>query len=141
MIKLTSVYTRLSMEKVQELCGFSDVKTAKNILITMITEGILSATIDADNVVTFIEDTKQSSQTDADMLNKMQNKIQNLLELWNSLDKAQLEIKKNPNYIRKTINFGNQGQGGSGSGPGMEQDLQQQMLLEQMMSGAGFFTG
>ena len=53
--KLTSVYTKLSMATVQELCRFDSVDEAKKIVLDMIRDGDLSASIDAEGVVTFYD--------------------------------------------------------------------------------------
>jgi len=100
--KLTSVYTRLSIEKVKELCGFESIPQAKKILVSMIRNGELSATMDAQGVVQFEE---QLTQSNAEMLGEVHHKIQSLLHLWNALDKSQLETKQTSTYIKKKIEF------------------------------------
>ncbi|ETO08475.1 proteasome component region PCI domain-containing protein [Reticulomyxa filosa] len=126
--KLTSVYTRLSIEKVKDLCAFESVPHAKKILVSMIRSGELAATMDSQGVVTFEE---QFTTSDAEMLSQLHKRIHSLLRLWNSLDKNQLEVKKTPNYIRKKLNLG-------GAGPMMGDDLANQALLEHMVRSGGF---
>jgi len=130
--KLTSVYTKLSMQKVQALCRFKDEAEAKRIVLDMIRDGDLSASIDAEGVVTFYDGT--ITESDEQMLKRMQSGIEKTLNLWNGLDGQQLKVKTSKEYISKSLNLGG-GMGGD----------QQQLLLESQMGGmmggigGGFF--
>ncbi len=128
--KLTSVYTRLAMEKVAELCSFESPAQAKEVLISMIRNNELSATLDSNGVVKFEETVTES---DAKMLASIHQRMKSVLELWTGLDDSQLDIKKTPGYIKKALNLG----------PAAGNDeLAQQMLMEAAFSGgAGFFRG
>jgi len=123
-IKLTSVYTRLSIDKVTELCKFKNNNESKDILIKMIQKGELSASIDHNNVVTFKE---TLSESDREMLFKIHSRINNMVQLWNGLDIKQLNMKKTEKYIKKSLNI-----------PQNDHDLQSQ-LLQSVMGGPQFF--
>merc|ERR1719510_2539551 len=120
--KLTSVYTKLSMQKVQALCRFKDEAEAKRIVLDMIRDGDLSASIDAEGVVTFYDGT--ITESDEQMLKRMQSGIEKTLSLWNGLDAQQLKMKTSKEYISKSLNLG----GGMGGGD-------QQLLMESQMGG------
>lgn len=120
--KLTSVYTKLSMATVQELCRFDSVDEAKKIVLDMIRDGDLSASIDAEGVVTFYDGT--ITESDEEMLQRMQLGIGKTLSLWEGLDRQQLKVKQSKEYISKSLNLGG----------GMDAN-QQQFLLENQMGG------
>jgi len=119
--KLTSVYTRLSIEQLTNLCKFESTQHAKKILIDMIQKGELAASIDSENVVSFDE-----SLTDSDA--NMLKKIHSVVNLWNSLDKMQLDIKKSPQYIKKIFNLNTT----------VDADMQEALLM-QSLTGGGYF--
>ena len=96
--KLTSVYTRLSIERVAQLCQFESSDKAKRVVISMIQKGELSATIDHQGVVKFEE---TISKSDSEMLKTIHTRIKTVMQLWDTLDKSQLDIKQNPDYIKK----------------------------------------
>lgn len=131
--RLTSVYTKLSIQKVQTLCRFGSEDEAKKVVLDMIRDGDLAASIDADGVVTFYDGTL--TETEDQMLKRMQLGIQKTLSLWEGLDRQQLAVKQSKEYISKSLNLG------SGMGD------QQQFLLESGMGGmmgmggGGFFGG
>jgi hypothetical protein len=128
--KLTSVYTRLSILKVAQLCGFKDEAQAQRILISMISDGDLSASLDGvEGVVKFEEG---FNETDADMLKKVHGCIDNLVHLWDNLDRAQLEIKRSPSYVKKVLNIGNE----KGEMESAFQDM-----IPHMLGGGNFFRG
>merc|ERR1719356_421957 len=102
--KLTSVYTKLSMQKVQALCRFDSEEEAKNIVLDMIRDGDLSASIDAEGVVTFYDGT--ITESDEQMFQRMTSGIEKTLSLWNGLDQQQLKVKQSTEYIKKTLNLG-----------------------------------
>merc|ERR1712156_765780 len=102
--KLTSVYTKLSMQKVQALCRFDSEEEAKSIVLDMIRDGDLAASIDAEGVVTFYDGTL--TESDEQMLKRMQSGIQKTLSLWEGLDAQQLKLKQSKEYISKSLNLG-----------------------------------
>jgi len=129
--KLTSVYTKLSMEKVQSLCRFDSESETKKIVLDMIRDGDLAASIDAEGVVTFYDGT--ITESDHEMLQRMQQGIEKTLSLWNGLDREQLKVRQSKEFISKTLNLGG----------GM--DATQQFMMENQMGGGmmggGFFGG
>lgn len=128
--KLTSVYTKLSMQKVQALCRFDSEEEAKSIVLDMIRDGDLAASIDAEGVVTFYDGT--ITESDEQMLKRMQSGIEKTLSLWNGLDQQQLKVKQSAEYIKKTLNLG----GGMGA--------EQQLLMDSQFAGGvmgGMFGG
>lgn len=126
--KLTSVYTRLSIAKVAQLCQFESVDKAKSVLISMIKNGELAAKIDSQGVVKFEQ---EINQNDLQMLKTIHSRIKNTVNLWNNLDTAQLEIKKSPQYIKKNLDI-----------PGVnEQPMMQEAVIQSMMGMGGGFQG
>lgn len=123
--KLTSVYTRLSSEKVASLCKFESADVAKRVVISMIRNRELSATLDAEGVITFKESV---TETDRNMLLQIQNRIEHTLQLWNGLDRAQLKIKQSEQWIAKTLAL-----------PTVNESDMQQMQLLNTLSGGVFF--
>merc|ERR1711972_441432 len=99
------------------LCRFDSEEEAKSIVLDMIRDGDLSASIDAEGVVTFYDGT--ITESDEQMLKRMQSGIEKTLNLWNGLDGQQLKVKTSKEYISKSLNLGG-GMGGD----------QQQLLLE-----------
>jgi len=87
----------------------------------MIQKGELAASIDSENVVSFDE-----SLTDSDA--NMLKKIHSVVNLWNSLDKMQLDIKKSPQYIKKIFNLNTT----------VDADMQEALLM-QSLTGGGYF--
>merc|ERR1712013_215548 len=77
--KLTSVYTKLSVQKICTLCKFGSAEEAKRVVIAMISNGDLSASLDEEGVVTFYDGTM--TQSDKEMLAKMQQGIEKSLNL------------------------------------------------------------
>ena len=129
--KLTSVYTKLSVKRVQSLCRFGSEQEAKNIVISMIQNGDLSASLDADGVVTFYDGT--ITESDKDTLQRIQNGIEKTLNLWNGLDRQMLDVKQSKAYVEKSLNL---------PSTNMDADLQQQLLYSSAMGGMGnFFRG
>lgn len=109
--KLTSVYTKLSMQKICTLCQFEGgVEEAKGVVIAMISNGDLSASLDENGVVTFYDGTM--TESDKEMLARMQSGIDKTLALWNGLDAQQLKVKTSKAYIEKSLNLGGGGMGG-----------------------------
>lgn len=104
--KLTSVYTRLSIEKVAQLCHFENSNDAKQTLISMIRKNELMATFDHNGVVTF---TQNPTQSDSKMLQNIYQRMKSSIELWNTLDYQQLDNKQTNSYVKKSLNIGNQG--------------------------------
>jgi len=128
--KLTSVYTKLSMEKVNALCRFDSVEDTKKVVLDMIRDGDLSASIDAEGVVTFYDGT--ITESDTEMLDRMQRGIEKTLSLWNGLDRQQLKVKQSKEFIAKSLNLGS------------SMDANQQFLMESQLSGnmmGQFFGG
>jgi len=121
--KLTSVYTRLSIDQLTNLCKFQSTQHAKKALIDMIQKGELAASIDSEGVVSFDE-----MLTDSD--SKMLKKMHSVVDLWNSLDKMQLDIKKSPQYIRKILNLNN---------PSVDNNMQEALLLQSITGGGNYF--
>mmetsp|Transcript_57286 Transcript_57286/g.95197 ORF Transcript_57286/g.95197 Transcript_57286/m.95197 type:complete len:464 (-) Transcript_57286:147-1538(-) len=129
--KLTSVYTKLSVSKVADLCKFENAAEAKDIVLAMIENGDLAASIDADGVVTFYDGS--ITQSDKEMLDQMQSGIEKTLNLWNGLDRQQLEVKQSKEFVEKSLNLPTHN---------LEADMQQQFLLQSAMGGMGhFFRG
>merc|ERR1712228_405918 len=129
--KLTSVYTKLSIKRVQSLCRFESESEAKKIVISMIQNGDLSASLDADRVVTFYDG--MITESDKDTLVRIQNGIEKTLNLWNGLDKQMLDVKQSKAYVEKSLNL---------PSANMDADLQQQLLYSSAMGGMGnFFRG
>eukprot|EP01083_Nonionella_stella_P211921 765777_1 len=126
--KLTSVYTKLSIKKVQSLCRFENEFEAKQIVISMIQNGDLSASLDADDVVTFYDGTMTHS--DSKLLIKIQGGIEKTLNLWNGLDNQQLKIKQSKEFVEKSLNL---------PSTNIDQDMQQQLLFQSAMGGMGQF--
>lgn len=126
--KLTSVYTKLSIKKVQSLCRFESESKAKNIVLKMIENGDLSASLDADNVVTFYDGTM--TESDKEMLNKIQGGIEKTLNLWNGLDREQLKVKQSKEFVEKSLNL---------PSSNLDADMQQQLLFQSAMGGMGQF--
>lgn len=129
--KLTSVYTKLSMKRVQTLCQFESEQEAKKVVLSMIQNGDLSASLDADGVVTFYDGT--ITESDKETLLRIQNGIEKTLGLWNGLDRQMLDVKQSKAYVEKSLNL---------PSANMDADMQQQMLLSSAMGGMGnFFRG
>eukprot|EP01083_Nonionella_stella_P033656 92104_1 len=126
--KLTSVYTKLSIKKVQTLCRFETEQDAKQCVIAMIEKGDLSASLDADEVVTFYDGT--ITESDSNLLFKIQNGIEKTLNLWNGLDRTQLKIKQSKQFVEKSLNL---------PSSNIDQDMQQQLLFQSAMGGMGQF--
>ena len=126
--KLTSVYTELSIKKVQSLCRFESETKAKQIVLKMIENGDLSASLDADNVVTFYDGTM--TESDKEMLIKIQSGIEKTLNLWNGLDREQLKIKQSKEFVEKSLNL---------PSSNLDADMQQQLLFQSAMGGMGQF--
>ena len=91
-------------------------------MLDMIRDGDLSASIDAEGVVTFYDGT--ITESDEEMLQRMQLGIGKTLSLWEGLDRQQLKVKQSKEYISKSLNLGG----------GMDAN-QQQFLLENQMGG------
>mmetsp|Transcript_38341 Transcript_38341/g.33888 ORF Transcript_38341/g.33888 Transcript_38341/m.33888 type:complete len:464 (-) Transcript_38341:77-1468(-) len=126
--KLTSVYTKLSIKKVAGLCRFESETKAKNIVLRMIENGDLSASIDADNVVTFYDGTM--TESDKETLIKIQSGIEKTLNLWNGLDREQLKVKQSKEFVEKSLNL---------PSSNMDESMQQQLLFQSAMGGMGQF--
>merc|ERR1740123_1627389 len=134
--KLTSVYTKLAMSTVQSLCRFESEDEAKRIVLDMIRDGDLSASIDAEGVVTFYDGA--ITESDEEVLQRMQLGIGKTLRLWDGLDRQQLKVQQSKEYISKSLNLGG----------GMDAN-QQQFLMDSQMGGGmmgmggggGFFGG
>lgn len=120
--KLTSVYTRLSMPKVADLCGLQNSVHAKKVVISMIQKGELAASIDYEGVVTFEQDI---SKSDSEMLKTIHSRIDKSVQLWNTLDAAQMDIKKNKDFIKKNLDLP-----GSNDDENVAQAMLQQMLFQ-----------
>eukprot|EP00484_Ammonia_sp_Unknown_P002077 CAMPEP_0197022710 /NCGR_PEP_ID=MMETSP1384-20130603/3519_1 /TAXON_ID=29189 /ORGANISM="Ammonia sp." /LENGTH=449 /DNA_ID=CAMNT_0042450797 /DNA_START=127 /DNA_END=1476 /DNA_ORIENTATION=+ len=125
--KLTSVYTKLSIAKVTSLCTFESVSETKKIVLSMIENGDLSATIDADDVVTFYDGTMTESEKE--MLSRIQSGVEKTLNLWNGLDRQQLIVKQSKDYVEKTLNL---------PSSNLDPDMQQQLLFQSMGGMGGF---
>jgi COP9 signalosome complex subunit 3 len=123
-LKLTSIYTKLGIDKVCELCDFSSVEEAKRIVILMISEGSLSASINHENVVTFYDGS--ITESDSQMLNRIQTGIEKTLNLWNALDVTQLKIKQSKSYVEKSLNLPSSG---PSHGSALDAEMQQQLLF------------
>jgi len=128
--KLTSVYTKLSIKKVQSLCNFDSEQEAKHIVIAMIQNGDLSASLDADGVVTFYDGT--ITESDKEMLSRIQSGIEKTLNLWQGLDRQQLKVKQSKEFVEKSLNLPTSN---------IDADMQQQLLFQSAMGGMGQFFG
>jgi len=125
--KLTSVYTKLSMAKIATLCKFAGgEEEAKRVVIGMISNGDLSASLDEQGVVTFYDGTM--TESDKEMLARMQQGIEKTLALWNGLDAQQLKVKTSKAYIEKSLNLGGGVMGGD-----------DQFIMHGAGMGGGFF--
>jgi len=94
----------------------------------MIENGDLSASLDADNVVTFYDGTM--TESDKETLIKIQSGIEKTLNLWNGLDREQLKIKQSKEFVEKSLNL---------PSSNMDESMQQQLLFQSAMGGMGQF--
>ena len=101
--KLTSVYTKLSIQKVKSLCKFESEIKAKSLILSMIENGDLAASLDSDDVVTFYDGT--ITESDKQTLKRIQNGIIKTKDLFDGLDDKQLEIKQTKAFIEKSLNL------------------------------------
>jgi len=125
-LRLTNTYVTLSLTDLTKMANLRSTGQAELYLLRMIEEGTLFAKINQkDGMVSFLEDPEEYDTTA--MIEKLDSKIKEAVELSRKLKEVDRQITLDPNYIKKTTPLGDGDQLGGGSA---REDLEMKRVLE-----------
>lgn len=114
---LTKTYLTLSLAEIAKEIGVDEANVGEieALLFDMISSGDVRARIDRSTGNVSFED--EEDEMDAAMVNKMQDKLQQIMGLAGRIAAFEQEVVSSEAYIRKTVAV--EGSGGAGGVPGM----------------------
>jgi len=136
--RLTKTYVTLGIADLARQCQLSSTAAAEQLVLSMIDEGSIFASINQrDGMISFLEDPEDYDTKE--MVDKIDDKIQEVMSLSGKLSEVEKELVLNPSYLTKTspalLGGGERGEGGGRGGMGSVDDMQLKMAMEESLRG------
>ena len=101
LIKLTGIYSAITIQKVATTCGYSSVEETEAEIVSLVRQGFINAAIDAaKGVVMFGE---RNVLSDREVLGIITEKLRESMELSDTLRSWQMKLYSSKAYISRQI--------------------------------------